>query len=98
MVHPSLFEGVPRAAIESFACGTPVVGLRRTLAGPFSDLPFVTLVEEEGGIGEAVSQLLSDTVNLEIQSGLARDYAKQYHGEGRLAETAVSFDYCIRNS
>lgn len=48
MVHPSTFEGYPRAIIESMACGVPVVAFRKTIGdGILKDSKHGFLVEDE---------------------------------------------------
>lgn len=77
MVHPSLYEGMPRVSAESFACGTPFLGLKSTLELAFSDLNFVTLVDQDELV-EKVVGMLGDPELLDQLSLSSKSYAKKF--------------------
>ena len=74
--HVSLYEGVPRAVIESFSCGLPLVGLQDTLMNAFGELPFVNLVPPSD-VNLSCEALLNSPEELEEQSALAQQWAIQ---------------------
>lgn len=85
MVHVSLWEGVPRAAFESLACGTPVVAHRFAIQDTFEGTRAVRLVSAEE-LAPTVEALLADPPLLSAMSEEGRAYALQRHGPERLAE------------
>jgi glycosyltransferase involved in cell wall biosynthesis len=89
-VHTSLHEGVPRAAIEAFACGVPLVGFNSTLGDVFGDLSFVNLTDEYE-LKEVIDNLLSDPKMLNMLSDSAREWAFEMHGPHRLLKLVEDF-------
>ncbi|RAI60765.1 hypothetical protein DOO78_01150 [Roseicella frigidaeris] len=87
MVHPSLWEGVPRALIESLACGTPVVAHAAAIQGRFGDGTGVRLVGTDE-LGTTVASLLSDPGTLRQFGEDGRRFAQREHGAHRLLEAA----------
>jgi len=60
MVHPSTFEGFPRALIEGMSCGIPVVAFKKTIDGIVEDGVHGFLVEDDRELFSKVELLLSD--------------------------------------
>ena len=81
MVHPSRFEGFPRAFAESFASGVPVIALKRAIRGDFPQGTVGLLVEEKTLVDQ-VEGLLSDGAKLYNYSQNALELAENsYRGE-----------------
>jgi glycosyltransferase involved in cell wall biosynthesis len=87
MVHTSLWEGVPRAIIESLTCGTPVVAFDFAIQGDLGETPAVRLVSGEQ-LEPIVGGLLDDPPRLDELSKEARRFALETHGAGKLEEAA----------
>ncbi|NOG73987.1 glycosyltransferase family 4 protein [Roseicella sp. DB1501] len=87
MVHSSLWEGVPRALIESLACGTPVVAHAAAIQGSFGEGSGVRLVGT-GELEAAVAGLLGDPGSLRQFGEEGRRFAQREHGAHRLLEAA----------
>jgi glycosyltransferase involved in cell wall biosynthesis len=87
MVHTSLWEGVPRAIIESLTCGTPVVAFDFAIQGDLGETPAVRLVSRED-LEPTVSEFLDDLPGLGRLSSEARRFALATHGAQKLEEAA----------
>jgi glycosyltransferase involved in cell wall biosynthesis len=87
MVHTSLWEGVPRAIIESLTCGTPVVAFDFAIQGDFGQTRAVRLVSRED-LEPTVRKLLDDVPGLDELSREARRFALETHGAQKLEEAA----------
>lgn len=87
MVHTSLWEGVPRAIIESLTCGTPVVAFDFAIQGDLGETPAVRLVSREN-FEPTVRELLDDLPGLDALSKEARRFALETHGAQKLEEAA----------
>lgn len=87
MVHTSLWEGVPRAAFEALACGTPVVAHGFAIQERFDGTRAVRLVSAEELV-PTVEALLADPPLLAAMADEGRAYARERHGAERLAEAA----------
>lgn len=71
LVHPSLSEGFPRAAVEAMASGVPVVGLTGVIGEPIVDDVNGRLVSE-AELADATTAILNDEVALQRYSAAAR--------------------------
>ena len=80
MVHPSTSEGLPRVVVEAFACGVPVVVLRRGIADGFEHAVHGLMVEESELI-TSVEKLLSDEARLQEMGRRAIEFAKASFSE-----------------
>lgn len=89
-VHTSLHEGLPRAAVEGFACGVPLVAFDTTLGDVFNDLSFVYLSSENKFLG-VIDDLLANREVLSELSESARNWAFEMFGPHRLMETVEAF-------
>lgn len=80
MVHPATNEGFPRVFAESFACGVPVVALRRTAEGCFDHERHGLLVDDQDLV-DGVTALLDDSGRLGRMSAEAQRYAQAQFSE-----------------
>lgn len=85
MVHPSLNEGFPRVFAEAFACGVPVVALRRGIAGGLPN-PDVGLLVSERELIPTVHRVLSDPAELERRGRAALRYAQEHYSVDAAAQ------------
>ncbi len=90
MVHPSLQDGLPRAAIEAMACGLPVVAFRHVIAAGIRHGETGLLVTPETLEAE-VEALLADAPRLEAMGAAARAEAFANHGPAALQRAARDF-------
>lgn len=75
LVHPATSEGFPRAIVEAFACGVPVVALEKTAQAVFTNGIEGLLVREENLVRE-VEQLLSSPYRIDQMGARAYRYAR----------------------
>ncbi len=86
MVHTSLGDGLPRAAIEAMACGLPVVAYRDTIAGGIP--PEAGFLVSERGLAHAARLLLDDDELRRRMGAAARRHVERHHGEAAIAAAA----------
>jgi glycosyltransferase involved in cell wall biosynthesis len=95
LVHPSLHEGLPRACVEAFACGVPMVGLRDTLGPALGGAGCCHLVEPRD-FCSSVALLLHDVGRLSQMSREAVSYWKRNHNSEALeASMAIFADWIV---
>jgi hypothetical protein len=86
MVHSSVMDGLPRAAVEAMACGLPVVAYRRTIQG---GIPAdAGLLVEEDALEAEVDALLADDARRIAMGRAARAHVERAHGPAAIAAAA----------
>ena len=95
LAHPSVHEGLPRACVEAFACGVPMVGLRETLGPALGDAGCCHLVEASD-FCNSVALMLHDKGRLSEMAREAVSYWERNHNSEALeAATAVLADWLL---
>lgn len=104
MVHCARSEGVPRAVMEAFSCGVPVVASRRAMPGAFEHGVQGLLVEPDELL-DAARELLEDPDRLAAMGRAAREFAAARCNEEavfapvrRMYETVFAADPVYRGS
>jgi len=88
-VLPSLFEGTPNVALESMACGVPVIAT--DVADNASIIPdgragYIVQLGDAAGLAERIVRLLSDDTHRKAMSAAAREWVQREFSTTRLAE------------
>jgi glycosyltransferase involved in cell wall biosynthesis len=88
-VLPSLFEGTPNVALESMACGVPVIAT--DVADNAAIIPdglagYIVQLGDSAGLAERIVRLLSDGARRASMSLAARDWVQREFSTTRLAE------------
>jgi glycosyltransferase involved in cell wall biosynthesis len=92
-VLPSLFEGTPNVALESMACGVPVIASNvsdNAYVIPDGRAGFVVPVNDEAAISKKVLLALNDSQLRKTLSSGARNWVLQEFSCARLAEKNAS--------
>lgn len=92
-VLPSLYEGTPNVALESMACGTPVVASNvsdNAYIIPDGRAGFIVPVNDEAALADRVSRLLLDGSLQNQIARQARDWVCAEFSCSRLAEKTVA--------
>jgi glycosyltransferase involved in cell wall biosynthesis len=98
-VLPSLFEGTPNVALESMACGVPVVATDvsdNSIVIPDGRTGFIVPLHDEEAMAERILRLLTDESLRRRMSEDARNWAVSQFSGPRLAEkTAQIYDEAL---
>jgi glycosyltransferase involved in cell wall biosynthesis len=90
---PSLFEGTPNVALESMACGVPVVATNvsdNAYIVPDGRAGFVVELNDEEAMANRLGRLLKDEALRTSMSNAARDWVLQEFSCARLAEKTLA--------
>jgi glycosyltransferase involved in cell wall biosynthesis len=90
LAHPSVHEGLPRAAVECFASGIPLVGLRSTLGAALGGEACCSLVSEETFVDE-VKSIIADKDRLSEMSRAALAYYDRVHSPEAMRSVFMHF-------
>jgi glycosyltransferase involved in cell wall biosynthesis len=88
-VLPSLFEGTPNVALESMACGVPVVATDvsdNRFVIPDERAGFIVPLDDEACLAERICRLLEDASLRSRMSATAREWVTAEFSGPRLAE------------
>lgn len=88
-VLPSLFEGTPNVALESMACGVPVVATDvsdNAKVIPDGRVGFIVPLGDEKALADRLCRLLEDPVRRAAMGTAAREWAMSEFSTARLAE------------
>jgi glycosyltransferase involved in cell wall biosynthesis len=88
-VLPSLFEGTPNVALESMACGVPVVATDvsdNRLVIPDGRAGFIVPLNDEASLADRICRLLEDDSLRSRMSAAAREWVTAEFSGPRLAE------------
>jgi glycosyltransferase involved in cell wall biosynthesis len=92
-VLPSLFEGTPNVALESMACGVPVVCTDvsdNAIVVPDGKVGFVVPLGDSEALAERLARLLTDSRLREAMGRAAREWTVSEFSPTRLAENTVA--------
>jgi glycosyltransferase involved in cell wall biosynthesis len=100
-VLPSLFEGTPNVALESMACGVPVVATDvsdNSKVIPDGVAGFIVPSNDETLLAERIIRLLQDAPLRQRMSLAARDWVLQNFSSERLADkTAAVYEEALKS-
>jgi len=90
MVHTSRMDGLPRSVVEAMACGVPVVVMRDTIYGGFSEGQHGLMVGPDT-LRPAVELLLREEPLRHQMGRRARTHVERNHGLPALERAAAEF-------
>jgi glycosyltransferase involved in cell wall biosynthesis len=88
-VLPSFFEGTPNVALESMACGVPVIATQvsdNAQIIPDGRAGYIVPLGDEAALGERICQLLQDNALRRQMGKEARDWVESEFSIARLAD------------
>ena len=88
-VLPSLFEGTPNVALESMACGVPVVATDvsdNSSVIPDGRVGFIVPLGDAAALADRIGLLLSDSERRQAMAANARAWAQEQFSTARLAQ------------